>query len=172
MLRRILVLTLLVLAAGVSMVSAQEREIYTVLAFGEDVFESELWLASAQEEVDRTTATWRADDMFGVAYAEYLHVDVSEVDMETYFDDEWFGTVFQNYDSWELADQCSFGNDTELRVFDMIYDDEPYLLNYWTWVADEDRILAFFLVLPVDAEADLIAYSELFAPDAASCPLK
>ena len=169
MFRRIFLLTLLALTAGVSMVSAQEREIYTVLAFGDDVFEPEIWLASAQEEVDRTTATWRADESFGVAYAEYLHVDVSEFDAEAYFNDEWFQTVFQNYDSWELVDHCNFENDTELRVFDMVYDDEPYLLNYWTWIADKDRVLAFFLVLPVDSEADFLEYSELFAPDAAFC---
>ena len=58
MIKRFIILV--VLLSGALLVSrAQDkptREIYTVLSYGDSVFEPDKWLASAREEAGRTTA--------------------------------------------------------------------------------------------------------------------
>jgi hypothetical protein len=172
MLKHTLLLVVLV-CVSVSAVWAQEdeprREIYTVLELGDDVFEIGVWRAQASEEVDRTTATWYSEELGAVAFADYLHFDGGGVDLETFFDEEWFEVTFENYDSWELTSQCEVDDDLQLRVFNVIDEEIAYTMNYWVRVESETRVLAFFIVLPQENVRHMATYSERFEPRAVSC---
>lgn len=172
MLKRMLLL-IVMLCLGAGVLHAQDgdsrRDIYTVLAYGDDVFEPELWLAGAQESVSRATATWSSDELGGLAFADYLYFADGFSSLEDVFDEEWFLITLENYDSWKLNHECAFDDSAELRVFDVTSNDLEYTMHYWTRVEDETHLLAFFLVIPKDQPDVLAEYSERFAPTMASC---
>lgn len=170
-----MLLAVILLALGASALRAQDeaegsrREIYTVLAYGDDLFEPELWLAQATEHEDRTTGSWVSADLGGLAYADYLHFPSGIEDPEAFFDEAWFEVTFENYDFWALIDRCEFEDGTTLRLFDVKDDGNEYWMRYWTRQETETRVLAFFLVFPKTSGANLEKYSERFAPETTSC---
>lgn len=181
---RYLILTLIVLF-GATVLHAQgetaerpEREIYTVLAYGDDVFEPELWYASASEEAARTTATWfpRPESGFGsaVAFADYLHFDsgYSKEGLRELFDDAWFDVTLANYDSHTLTLECEQG-DLRLFEFSLRFDDADYLMRYWVEAHTETRVMAMYIVFPardVAARRTLEDYAQRLYPDFPACP--
>jgi hypothetical protein len=161
------------------LVTAQDdtiRELYVVTAFGDPVFEIDRWRLSATESVERTTATWSHVELSAVGYADYLHFDDGyEPDLERYFDDTWFSETFVNYDSYTQTAFCftsdSTGNNsgTLLWEFDVSFGDEPYLMRYWVQPITPTRVLALFIVFPVD-EPDLMnRYAARFQPELSVC---
>jgi hypothetical protein len=146
------------------------REIYTALAFGDPVFEPELWLASAAELDDRTTATWQAADFGALGYAELLHFNggYTPNSLRAYFDDVWFTEVFDTYDQWERTGQCV--HDTVIvQEFALRNDGTSYKMRYWIMPIAPTRVLAFHLIFPAGRASLLEEYSRRFAPLAWRC---
>lgn len=181
MFKRILSLVLLGALLTVGWAIAQDdappatRPIYTVLAYGDDVFEPEIWLASAVERDDRATATWSASLLSAVAYIEYLYFDADPIDresMDTYFDNAWFDTVLSSYDSYQKTGVC-YGDDVTLHTFDLtlVSMDQSfdYSMRYWTEWLDETRLTTFFLLFPVFDTEGLDIYAERLYPDLPAC---
>lgn len=156
-----------------------EREIYTVLAFGEEVFEPELWYTSAAESAGRTTATWSAKAESGfvgaLAYADYLHFDggyTSEGLVEL-FNDAWFDGVLANYESYTSIISCQSEDDLMLFEFTVSSNDTPYTMRYWVEEVEETRVMALFIVFPagdVAARRLLETYAQALYPDLSICP--
>jgi hypothetical protein len=149
----------------------EQREIYTALAYGEEVFEPDIWLASAAERADRTVAQWDAADLNAVAYVEYLHfTDGIERDaVDDFFNDEWFKVTLVNYESWERSATCTIGL-THLDEFAVKFEGKPYTMRYWTQSVSETRVLALSLVFPAEDQESLDMYAKRLFPDAADCP--
>ncbi|MBZ0297996.1 MAG: hypothetical protein K8L99_35915 [Anaerolineae bacterium] len=156
-----------------------EREIYTVLNYGEDVFEPDLWFTSATESASRTTATWTAkpDSGFagGLAYADYLHFDDSySMDgLDTMFSDDWFDGILANYESYSSTISCGEMDSLRLYEFAVVSNDENYIMRYWVEPASEDRVMAMFLVFPakdVEARRMMEDYARRLFPDLPACP--
>ena len=147
------------------------REIYTVLQFGDPVFEPGLWMAHAAEEADRTTATWRADGYGALAHAEYLHFGdgYNPDNLGAFFDDGWFGVSFKDYDSWEQVRRCRIAGMT-VHEFALAMGDQAYQMRYWIQPITPTRILTLQMVFPAGRERLLEEYSRLFAPLAYRCP--
>jgi hypothetical protein len=173
------IIIILILLGGVFLVArAQntpdelqpEREIYTVLAYGDDVFEPDIWYASAAEEPTRTTATWRADGIGGVGYADYLHFDegirVSQYD--AVFDSHWFDVSLSNYAVWRENGRCDLG-DLRLIDFSLQTNDIKYHMRYWIQLADDHRVLTLFVVFPAEDKLNLDAYADKLFPELPSC---
>lgn len=152
---------------------AGAREIYTALAFGERVFEPDVWLASASEKSDRTTAEWRADSLLGLAFLDYLHFDdgVTPEDAEAFFTPDWFEVTFSSYQSWEKRATCVFDNRLTLREFAVVFDDTPYTMRYWTQYIHENRVVALFLLLPTDQPELMATYAGRMYPMAYACEM-
>jgi hypothetical protein len=146
------------------------REIYTVLAYGDGVFEPDTWLASAEENADRTTATWSNDTLGALAYAEYLHFDggVTPEGIDKYFSDDSFKVILSNYEQWERTALCS-RNGLTLREFAVTNNQIDYRLRYWTKAAGPTRVLALFIVFPKDKPHELDTYAKRLFPDLVSC---
>jgi hypothetical protein len=161
----------LILAAHAQ--STPEREIYTVLHYGDNVFAPDVWLASATEEAARTTATWTADSLSGLAYADYLHFDdgIQPDTMSTFFNDAWFEAVFTNYQGFRQMNRCTI-HDITLYEFTTLVHDQKYMMRYWIEPVSDTRILALFLVFPTKDQTSLDEYAIKLFPTAVSCEAK
>ena len=183
--RKYLIIMILCLAGIVMVASAQdeeeapEREIYTVLDYGEDVFEPDLWYTSAAESAGRTTATWSAKPesgfVGGLAYADYLHFigGYSLEGLEQLFDGSWFDGILVNYDSYTATIDCGTMDDLRLYEFAVNSGGQDYLMRYWVEASAEDRVMALFLVFPakdVAARRLLEDYARRLFPDLPACP--
>jgi hypothetical protein len=146
-----------------------QHEIYTALAYGDSVFEPGIWLASAQEQSDRTTATWIADEYGAVGHVEYLHFDNGvPADLEGFFNNDWFTAVLQDYGNWRKLLTCHFDTVT-LYLLKGSYNGKTYNIRYWTQLVNDTRVTTVFLGVP-DDHADLMSrYAERLFPDAPDC---
>ncbi len=176
MLKRVFIL--IGLLAGVIVVSrAQdaapeipEREIYTVLAVGEGVFEPGLWLASASEKGYLTTAEWRADSIGALAFLNYLHFDggITPEEIQATFNRAWFEATFANYQSWQEVSNCQI-EDVRLHEFSFINDNLKYDMLYWIEPISETRVQTLFLTFPEDSRELMDEYAAELYPDAIVC---
>jgi hypothetical protein len=177
MLKRIALISLLVILAFVT-VQAQDtqpvtpaaREIYTVLSYGDDVFEPDTWLASASEEPTRTTGQWRNDSVGGLAYLDYIHFDtpILEAQLGDSFGPAWFDAVLYNYDEWRELTTCTVDG-IIIHDFSLLENNLKYTMRYWVQWVSESRVLAMFVIFPTDDSANLSTYSERLFPNAAVC---
>jgi hypothetical protein len=147
-----------------------EREIYTALSYGDDVFEPDIWYASASEEGSRTRATWRADGLGGVAFLDYLHFDegilFSQID--AVFDDGWFNATLANYSVWRENTRCDLG-DLRLIEFSLQTNNIKYEMRYWLEIVNDYRVLSMFIVFPAADKANLDDYADRLFPELSSC---
>lgn len=168
-------LVIILLLCVVSSVSAQdttpEREIYTVLAYGDDVFEPGLWLVTLASEQDtRTVGQWESLELNAVSYVDYLHFDGGVVSdtIKNYFSDENFEVILGNFEAWEEKAHC---------IVDQVYfwefavdsEGEPYTMRYWVVQESRTRIAAINIVLPADDVENLDEYASRLFPDFPSC---
>ena len=149
---------------------APAREIYTVLAFGDPVFEPEVWRASAAELDDRTTATWQAGEYGALGYAELLHFDggYTPRSLAAWFDDAWFEVTFKDYDHWQQTAECAHKS-LIVHEFSLDHGGTRFAMRYWIMPVSPTRVLAFHLVFPQGRARLLENYSRLFTPAAYRC---
>lgn len=149
----------------------EPREIYVALAFGDPVFPPADWLASAAERADRTTATWVANEYGALGHAEYLHFGggYEAGQLDQFFDEGWFAVTLKDYDEWEQSAACTAGG-MLLHEFQLVINDQPYLMRYWIQPVSPTRILTMQIVFPASQTNLLDRYSQLFAPLAWRCP--
>jgi hypothetical protein len=149
---------------------APQREIYTVLGYGDGVFETDLWLASAEETPNRTRATWRSDNIGGVAFADYLHFEtgVTPDQFDTLFGADWFNATLSNFAVWREETRCDLGN-LRLIQYTLQIADTNYSMRYWIeWVSDT-RVMTLYVVVPDGFASLLDTYGARLYPDLASC---
>ncbi len=172
MVKRLFILVVL-LAGAVLIGRAQDkptREIYTALSYGDSVFEPDQWLASAREEVGRTTAEWRDDSISGLAYLGYIHFDnpIQPDQVPLVFTDDWFKAVFANYQSINETANCQT-KDVTLHQFNVIQAGNSFSVRYWIQPISESRVLTLFLMFPTSDTAHMETYATKLFPDAAVC---
>lgn len=171
-------LILVVLLGGMLLIAqaqAPQREIYTVLSYGDQAFDPETWLASAAELGARTTATWRNDREGALAYADYIHFD-DGFDPETIddaFGARWFDVTLSAYQGWREINNCTIETETvfiRLYEFSLQQNDIKYTMRYWiTPTQDETRVLTLFVLYPTSEVETLDEYAELLFPEAVKC---
>lgn len=175
MLNRFLLVLAVVLAAvaGVHAQSSSEREIYTALRYGDEIFEPELWLASANEQTDRTTAIWEQNTEGALAYVELLHwasdAPDSQAEIEEFFTNDWFDGVFSTYAGWEPVGEACLVKDLHRWKFSLTLNDIEYIMYYWVKPLTSTRVLAASLVYPSDNLAQLENYANRWVPDTTRC---
>jgi len=173
-----LIVVLVVLLCSVALIHAQddaeefeEREIYTALAYGDDVFEPELWLASAAESEVTTTVTWNAVAYGALSYLDYRHYDegITADEITAQFDNTRFEATFANYASWRKVAVCYEG-DLTLHEFELVNGESQYNMRFWVEPAEDfTRVRAQFIVFPNSYLPELDEYSERLFPDLPAC---
>lgn len=190
---RKLILLALLLVAAFGMVKAQdeepmaERELITVLNFGAEVFEPDLWLASGSETITNTTAAWQSTYESGfsaLSFANYLHFDTGYTldGLDAFFNDDWFAQTFISWEEVEKTNVC-FDDDLTLHEFTLAFRDSEdnltyYALRYWVEPVSETRVLAWHVAFATtfsdgtpnpDGYDQLDEYSERMYPDLPGC---
>jgi len=147
------------------------REIYTVLGFGDSAFETDVWRASATEEIGRTSATWSGDEFGALAFLEYLHTadTLTPEIFPEYFDLDWFEVTLGNYDTWQETETCTAEDGSVIYDFDVTNNDIDYVMRYWIIEDRPQRVIAAFLVFPTENLDVFEQYAERFMPDYANC---
>jgi hypothetical protein len=142
-----------------------------VLAYGDDVFEPELWLASATESPDRTTAQWSAATLGGLAYLDYRHFEqeLAPDEVAEYFDDGWFETTFSVYDSWKKVGVCYSGDNLTLHKFNLTLQNTEYAMRYWVEQVSPMRVMALFVLFPSADPTSLDDYAARLYPKLPDC---
>lgn len=146
------------------------REVYTVLALGDYVFEADLWRVTATEQAERTTAQWTSVALGAVSYFDYLHFDggVDVDDLDEYFNEIWFTSTLGGYDSWEETVTCA-EEGLRLHEFALQLGEDNYTMRYWIYPATGTRILTAFITLPQNNPDDLEIYADRLFPQLPSC---
>jgi hypothetical protein len=171
-----LVIVMLVVCCGAVLMRAQDefledREIYTVLSYGDDVFEPELWLASAAESAVTTTATWNSPTYGALSYLDYRHYDdgITTEEIDALFDNTFFEANFANYATWRKTAVC-YSGDLTLHEFELSNGDLLYNMRYWIAPAEENtRVSAHFIVFPNSYLPELDGYAEQLYPELPVC---
>lgn len=190
MLRMLTTLLLVIALGGTTLAQNEtptEREIITVLTMGDEVFEPDLWLASASETVSYTTATWQPRFEAGfsaVSFLNYLHFDTGYTldGLDDFFNDDWFAQSFAGWEDLTKTNVC-FDDDVTLHEFTMAYRDASgnltrYVMRYWVDPISETRVRAWHIAFATtysDGSPDergqefLDDYSARMYPDFPSC---
>jgi hypothetical protein len=167
----------------------EERELITVLNFGADVFEPELWLASGSESITNTTVSWQStyeSGFSGLSFANYLHFDTGYTldGLDAFFNDDWFNQTFISWEDLQKTNVC-FDGDLTLHEFTLAFRDSEnnltyYGLRYWVEPVSETRVLAWHIAFAItysdgtpnpDGQAQLDDYGERMYPNLPGCGL-
>jgi len=148
-----------------------DEDVKYVLSLGKDIFTSADWVKSYTVEPYKITFSRNNDKEGTVAYIEYLiyTCGYSQADLNNYFNDEGFSTIFQDYESHTNSDFCEI-KDLALYKFDLVNEGEQYVANYWVKQSDDMHVLVLMLVLPNTDLAKLNEYSKKLFPELISCP--
>jgi hypothetical protein len=149
---------------------APQREIYTALKYGDDIFEPDVWLASAEEETSRTTATWTAHSLDALAFVSFLHFDngIKPEALDAFFNDDWFKGTFSNYKGYREMNRCH-KHDLILHEFSMLVNNLKYTMHYWIRPISDTRVLALFVIFPTTDRDKLDDYGKKLFPDLINC---
>ena len=164
-----------------------EREIITVLKMGDDVFEHDLWRASAAETAGSTTATWLPTPESGygaVSHIDYLHFDAgyTAARLNELFNQQWFADTFVNWEDVRKTNVC-FDGDITLHEFSLSFRDSndnvtQYDLRYWVDPVSETRVRTWHIAFATtytdgtpnpESAARLDEYAARMYPDFPAC---
>lgn len=148
-----------------------QREILTVLAYGDPYFEPELWRASAEEQATYTSATWRYQlDPNFLFFFLYLHFDSGATPeaVANYFNEENFRNLLANYEPYRQTAVCTVG---DITIYEFISKTgvEPRLLRYWVQIVSPTRVLGVNAAALETQRQMLEDYSLLLFPEAVAC---
>ncbi|HLV34024.1 MAG TPA: hypothetical protein VKY59_02870 [Spirillospora sp.] len=190
--RNLAIIVLLIAAFGAAVMAQDadesvEREIITVLKMGDEVFEPEMWLASAGETTSYTTATFqprREAGFSAVSFINYLHFDTGYTldGLDDFFNDTWFEQAFAGWEELRKTNVC-FNGDVTLHEFTLAYRESNgglarYVMRYWVDPISETRVRAWHIAFATtfaDGTTDargrelLDEYSARMYPDFPAC---
>ena len=147
-------------------------EIYDGLTYGTRAFEPYLWQTTVTELSDRTAVSWRADPIGGIASVDHIHFTICcwlfPWDVENFFGEKWFSSVFYNYAWWE--EQASCKKDTlYLHEFRLGMEYGDYIERLWVKWLHPFRALTASVLFPADRPELLDHYADALFPELSSC---
>jgi hypothetical protein len=172
---RILFLALLFVTQSVALAqdaepSATQRELITLLEYGDGVFQSGDWrVYQAGESENASYAVWTLQAE-SVGAARIIHFDetVTTEYLTHYFNNSLFEYDFTNYTEWKLTTHCE-SDGMLLYEFDLTRKNEHFAARYWARPEGEDTVWTITLIFP-KAQPDLLdEYASAFYSDFISC---
>lgn len=155
------------------------REIFTVLAYGDPVFEDSWYLEASRNNVDRTSVAWYNDALDALVFFSLLHFPggIRPAELPDYFNDEYFEIVLENYAPYTRKATCSAG-DLTLLIFDTVNMERPYTVYYYYRLAPaadraldglSDRVLTVQFSFPATQDIQLLRYTRALFPELPIC---
>lgn len=148
-----------------------QADIDRALAYTGSMFETTDWERSYSVSENRVSVTWLNNVQGSVAYLEALifPCGYEDLDLDEYFSDENWGVIFENYESYELADECETNGRLRLYVFDAVSQGYDYQIYYWVENDTATRVMVLMLTLPVEAENYLNEIAPRLFPNLPNC---
>ena len=149
-----------------------QRDIDRALSYTAELFSGADWLKNYTVAEGRVAVTWQNSSLGAVIYLEAIIFPCSyeEIDLNKYFSDENWKTVFQNYESYELIDECKRNDGLRLYEFKTQNQGLEYAIKYWVDNDTDTRVIVTMIVFPVESKSLLNEYSVRLFPDYSTCP--
>jgi hypothetical protein len=148
-----------------------QDDIDSALAYTGDLFSEPDWQSSYSVSEGRVAVTWNSDTLGGATYLEALifPCGYEELDLNNYFNDDYWQAIFENYDSYELVSECKEDGGVRLYQFKAESQGFEYAVKYWAENDTDTRVMALMLVFPVESTSVTDQYSADLFPELSSC---
>ena len=149
-----------------------QDDIDRALSFTGELFNAPEWIRSYTVANGRVSVFWSNDPLGTVAYEEALifPCGYEEPDLDNFFNDENWQTIFGNYTSFEAVSACKTDDGVRLYQFKAMVDDVEYAIKYWAKNDTDTRVLGAMIVFPVESQSLMDEYSASLFPNLVSCP--
>jgi len=149
-----------------------EKDIDRALSFAEATFDASEWEKSYAVTENRVSVTWLNNPSGAVAYLEAIifSCGYEEPDLNNYYSNENWKTIFQYDESYKLMDECKRDDGLRLYEFETQNQGFEYRVKYWVRNDTDTRIISMMIVFPSELEAMMGDYSTRLFPTYPSCP--
>ena len=93
-----------------------------------------------------------------------------EPDLNKDFSDENWKSIFANYESYELIDECKTNTGLRLYEFKTVNQGYEYEIRYWVESDTDTRVISTMIVFPLETKLLLDEYSSMLFPGYSTCP--
>ncbi|CAG0952506.1 hypothetical protein ANAEL_00144 [Anaerolineales bacterium] len=149
-----------------------QKDIDRVLSFTEGTFDVAEWERSYTVAENRVSVTWLNNPSGAIAYLEAIifPCGYEEPDLNNYYSDENWKTIFQYYENYELVDECK--RDDGLRLYEFKTQNQgfEYGVKYWVKNDTDTRVISMMIVFPLELNAMMGDYSTRLFPTYPNCP--
>jgi hypothetical protein len=149
-----------------------QSDIDRALSYTDDIFDGPDWEKNYTVDQNRVAVTWLNNPQGAIVYLEALIFPCSyeEPDLDKYYSDENWKSIFQNYESYEMIDECKTNDGLRLYEFKTQNQGFEYEIRYWVENDTDTRVISTMIVFPLESEALLDEYASSLFPDYATCP--
>jgi hypothetical protein len=149
-----------------------QRDIDRALSFTNTTFDAPGWERSYTVAESRVSVTWLNNAQGAIVYLEAIIFPCSyeEPDLNNYYSDENWKTIFQNYEGYELLDECKTNAGTRLYEFKTQNQGFEYEIKYWVQNDTDTRVISTMIVFPLESKLLLDEYSSMLFPGYSTCP--
>jgi hypothetical protein len=149
-----------------------QNDINRALTYTAELFSASEWVKNLVVGEGRVSVTWQNSPLGAVVYLEVLlfPCGYEEPDLDQYFSDKNWITVFQNYENYELIDKCKRNDGLRLYEFKTQNQGIEYEIRYWVENDTDTRVIVTMIVFPLESESLLDEYSSNLFPGYSTCP--
>ena len=149
-----------------------QKDIERALSFADTAFDASEWERSYTAAGNRVSVTWLNNPSGAVAYLEALifPCGYEEPDLNNYYNDENWKTIFQYYETYKLIDECKKNDGLRLYEFKTQNQGFEYGVKYWVRNDTDTRVISMMIVFPLELNAMMGDYSTRLFPTYPSCP--
>lgn len=147
-------------------------DVERALAFTGSAFSASEWERSyTVYDRNRVSVTWLNSAQGAVAYLEALifPCGYEEPDINNYFNEENWKTIFQQYGSYQPVNSCKTNDGLRLYQFTAQDQGNPYEIRFWARSDTDTRLLTLMLVFPASAPDLMDRYAGRLFPHLMSC---
>jgi len=148
-----------------------QADIDRALSFTAQNFVAAEWERSYSVADTRVAVTWSNATQGAAAYLEALlfPCGYEEPDLNAYFSEANWQTIFANYESYLLLSECRNDNGLRLYEFSAQSGGLEYAVSYWVKNDTDARVIVLMLIFPKESRAALSAYGAQIFPQLPNC---
>jgi hypothetical protein len=149
-----------------------QKDIDRALSYTHEIFDESDWEKNFTFAENRVSVTWLNNAQGAIVYLEVIIFPCSyeESDLNKYYSNESWEIIFQNYESYELMDECKTDAGLRLYEFETKNQGFEYGVRYWVSNDTDTRVISSMIVFPLESQSMLDEYSSMLFPDYSTCP--
>lgn len=146
-----------------------QADVDRALGYTGNIFSAPVWEQSYEAYDNKVAVYWVSSD--GVVFLEdvIFSCGYEEPDLNRYFSAEHWNTVFANYETYQMTNECK--NDNGIRLYEFGISDlgTEYAARYWSAYDSNNSIITLMLLLPASATPVMDEYAAMLFPTFSSC---